>query len=69
MVGIWIHGLDSLVIILGYILGYYGDNGKENGNYYSISGLMSSGSAPAVWALMLPVAGALEDLYLNPKSR
>ena len=24
---------------IGYILGFYWDNGKENGNYYSILGL------------------------------
>ena len=24
--------------IIGYILGLYGDNGKESGNYYSIKG-------------------------------
>ena len=28
-----------VVIITGYTLGEYGDNGKENGNYYSILGL------------------------------
>ena len=25
-------------IVVGYILGFYGDNGKENGNCYSILG-------------------------------
>ena len=26
-------------IIIGIILGFYRDNGKENGNYYSILGI------------------------------
>ena len=35
--------------IIGRILGLYGDNGKENGNYYSILGRMTLNSPALIW--------------------
>ena len=35
--------METTIGIIGYILGFYWDNGKENGNYYSIIGDRISG--------------------------
>ena len=32
------HNVETTIIIVGYILGLYRDNGKENGNHHIIPG-------------------------------
>ena len=36
---IWVASMHHMKWVLGVILGLYWDDGKENGNYYSILGL------------------------------